>query len=97
MPAYLIVNYDVDDPDAYAEYQGGAAAGLGIGSAAQLRAFDPASDTLEGSPGAQTVVLEYESTEAARAAYDSEAYQAVVGTRLGATSNHFAVIVDGFG
>ena len=52
--------------------------------------------TVEGEGvGHQTVMLEYPSKEAAKQAYESKAYQDVVGTRLAATSNHFAVLVDG--
>lgn len=95
MPAYLIINYDIADADRYREYMGPAGPALGIGTDAELAAFDPASDGVEGSPGHQTVVLRYESKEQARAAYESADYQAVVGTRHGATTNHFGVIVDG--
>lgn len=94
MPAYLIVNYTVQDPDAYAEYQAGAGPALKVGTDCRLRSFDPASVAVEGNPGSQTVVLEYDSKDEARAAYDSGDYQAVVGIRLGATTDHFGVIVD---
>ncbi|MDH3707042.1 MAG: DUF1330 domain-containing protein [Acidimicrobiia bacterium] len=97
MTAYLIVNYDVDDADQYAEYQGGAAPALKIGDESQVLVLDHDSELLEGDPGAQTVVLEFESKEKALETYRSGAYQKVVGTRLGATSKHFAVVVDKFG
>jgi len=97
MTAYLIVNYDVDDAEAYGQYQGGAAPALKIGDQSQLLVLDPASEVLEGAPGAQTVVLEFENKEKALEIYRSGAYQDVVGTRLGATSKHFAVVVDKFG
>ena len=55
-------------------------------------AFDVAAETIEGTPpGPQTVILKFESTEAAKAWYESPAYQAVVGKRLAATKG-FAVI-----
>lgn len=98
MAAYLIVNYDVVDPDLYAEYQQGAAPALRIGSECKLLVFDPVSEPVEGGgTGRQTVVLEFESREKAKEIYDSGEYQAVVGKRHAATSNHFAVLVDGFG
>ena len=50
----------------------------------------------EGTPGAQTVVIEYPTKELALAAYESDEYQAVVGIRLGAIENGRAMIVDGF-
>ena len=98
MPAYLIVNYTVTDATKYGEYQKGAAPALGIGSDCELLVFDPESDRVEGdTAGHQTVVLKFESKERAREIYESGDYQAVVGTRLEATTNHFAVLVNGMG
>ena len=99
MSAYLIVNYDVDDADAYAEYQKGAVPALKVGSDAKILVVDPESHVVEGGDtvGRQTVVLEYESVEKAKEVYESGEYQAVVGQRHAATSKHFAVIVNGFG
>ncbi len=95
MPAYLIANYDVVDPDKYKEYQRSAAPIMAGG--AKLLALDPASIIKEGDAGVQTVIVEYPTMEAARAAYESDDYQAVVGIRLGATTNGRAVLVDGIG
>ena len=39
----------------------------------------------------------YPTKEAALAAYESDEYQAVVGIRLGATTNGRAMIVEGMG
>ena len=44
--------------------------------------------------GSDTVVLRYDSVEAARAAYDAADYQAVLGQRLAATAPRFALIVE---
>lgn len=93
MSAYLIVNYDVTDGDGYRQYQGGASP---IMAGGKLLVLDAATESIEGSPGHQTVVIEYPDKETARAAYESEAYQAVVGTRHAATANGSAVLVDGF-
>lgn len=98
MAAYLIVNYDVENPELYGEYQQGAAPALRIGSECKLLVFDPASEQIEGDgAGRQTVVLEFESMEKAKEIYESGEYQAVVGKRHDATSKHFAVLVNGFG
>ena len=98
MSAYLIVNYDVDDADSYAEYQKGAVPALRVGSEAKPLVLDPNTHVVEGDDvGHQTVVLEYESVEKAKEAYDSGEYQAVVGQRHAATSKHFGIIVAGFG
>ena len=97
MTAYLIVNYNVEDPDSYKEYQKGAGPALGVGSNCNLLVLDHASERVEGdTAGSQTVVLEFESKDKAKEIYNSGEYQAVLPARLGATSAHFAVIVDGF-
>ena len=91
MAAYFIAQYVVNDPDGYREYQAGAGPTIQA-HGAELVAFAVAAATIEGTPpGPQTVVLKFESTEAAKAWYNSEEYQAVVGKRLAATEG-FAVI-----
>ena len=96
MPAYLIVNYEVEDPALYGEYAKAAGPAMKIGSECQLVAFDPNSDRIEGdSSGRQTIVLQFESKEQARKLYESGEYQAVIGKRLSATSHHFAILVEG--
>ena len=91
MAAYFIAQYVVTDPKLYREYQ--AAAGPTILAAGgELVSFDVAAETIEGTPpGPQTVIVKFESTEAAKAWYQSPEYQAVVGKRLAATTG-FAVI-----
>ena len=96
MPAYLIVNYEVENPALYGEYAKAAGPAMKIGSECELIAFDPASERIEGeSAGRQTVVLKFDSKEKARALYESGEYQAVIGKRLQATSRHFAILVSG--
>jgi uncharacterized protein (DUF1330 family) len=91
MAAYFIAQYVVKDPALYREYQ--AAAGASIQAAGgEVMAFDVAAETIEGAPpGPQTVIVKFQSKEAAKAWYESPAYQAVVGKRLASTSG-FAVI-----
>ncbi len=97
MTAYLIVNYNIDDADGYKAYQKGAGPALKIGSDSKLLVLDHNSVHLEGeSAGTNTVVLQFDSMEQAREIYDSGDYQAVLPGRLNATSNHFAVLVEGF-
>jgi uncharacterized protein (DUF1330 family) len=96
MPAYLIVNYEVEDPALYGEYAKAAGPAMKIGSECQLIGFDPATERIEGdSAGRQTVVLQFDSKEKAKALYESGEYQAVIGKRLKATSKHFAILVQG--
>ena len=94
MTAYLVANYDVVDADAYRSYQKQSRPIMAGGG--KLLVLDAASVGKEGTPGAQTVVIEYPTKDAALAAYESDDYQAVVGIRLGAVENGRAVIVDGF-
>src|SRR5262252_5040043 len=91
MAAYFIAQYVVNDPKLYREYQ--AAAGKTVQECGgEVLVFDVAAETLEGTPpGPQTVILKFESTEAAKAWYQSPAYQAAVGKRLAATTG-FALI-----
>jgi uncharacterized protein (DUF1330 family) len=91
MAAYFIAQYVVKDPKLYREYQAGAAPTIQA-AGGEVVAFDVAAETVEGTPpGPQTVILKFESREAAKAWYESPAYQAVVGKRLAATEG-FAVI-----
>ncbi len=93
MAAYFIAQYVVKDPKLYREYQ--LAAGQTIqASGGELVAFDVAAETIEGTPpGPQTVIVKFESVEAAKAWYRSSGYQTVVGKRLAATQG-FAVIAQ---
>jgi uncharacterized protein (DUF1330 family) len=52
----------------------------------------PAEEVIEGDwHGDQTVVIEFESVEAARAWYNSDAYQAIVGERHAAAESNAAI------
>jgi uncharacterized protein (DUF1330 family) len=96
MSAYLIVNYDIDNPELYGEYQAGAISALRVGTECEVVVFDAASKQIEGEgAGHQTVVLKFESADKAREIYESGEYQAIVGKRLAASSKHFAVLVNG--
>ncbi len=91
MPAYFIAQYVVKNPTLYREYQQGAGPSVGA-FGGKLVSFDIASETIEGKPpGQQTVIIEFESVEKAKAWYGSPEYQKVVGKRLAATEG-YAVI-----
>ncbi|MFT5212148.1 MAG: hypothetical protein ACI9CE_003890 [Flavobacterium sp.] len=91
MSAYFIAHYVVNNASLYAEYAQGASSTIGK-FGGEVIVFDVASRTIEGAtPGPQTVVIKFESTEQADAWYGSSEYQAVVGKRLEAT-NGFSVI-----
>ena len=97
MPAFLIVNYDLENPERYGEYTAAAGPVMQIGEACQLVALDPQTQKLEGTPGHQTVVLSFDSMEKAKEIYESGEYQKLIPIRQEATSNHFAVLVNGIG
>ena len=98
MPAYLIVNYNVENPELYGEYSAAAGPVMKIGDACELIAFDPATERLEGeTAGHQTIMLSFESKEKAKEIYESGAYQELIPKRHAATSSHFAVLVNGIG
>lgn len=98
MSALLIINYDIDNPELYGEYQAGALPALKIGTDCEVVVFDGDSQHIEGAhTGRQTVVLKFESMDKAREIYNSGDYQAIVGKRHAATSNHFAVLVNTLG
>ncbi len=57
--------------------------------------YDEGARALEGTPaGDRVVAIRFPSEEAFRAFYDSPEYQAVIGTRLGATCG-FAILANG--
>ena len=95
MSAYLILNFTIDDPEPYAEYNQGAGEAFDIGVPFKMIVGDRATENLEGDTGTLTAIFEFESKEDARKIYDSEAYQALIPKRLATTSKHFGVLVDG--
>jgi uncharacterized protein (DUF1330 family) len=93
MAAYFIAQYVVNDPKLYREYQAGAGPTIQA-AGGEIVAFDIATETIEGTPpGPVTVIVKFESTQAAKAWYGSPAYQAALGKRLAATKG-FAVIAQ---
>ena len=91
MPAYFIAQYVVNDRNLYQQYAKGAGPTIGA-FGGRIVSFDVAAETIEGAPpGPQTVIIEFESPEKAKAWYESADYQAVVGKRLASTTG-FAIL-----
>ncbi|TVS89106.1 DUF1330 domain-containing protein [Mycobacterium helveticum] len=90
---YVLLTEAIKDPagmKAYARAAGTAMAG------ATILAVDTAPEVIEGSwHGDQTVLLEFESVDAARAWYESEGYQQAARLRQAAADCN-AVILSGF-
>jgi uncharacterized protein (DUF1330 family) len=92
--AYILITEDVKDPAGMAEY-GKLASQTMAGST--LLSFDSKPETLEGEwHGTQTVLLEFESAEAAREWYNSDAYQEAAKLRQ-AAADCKGVILHGLG
>jgi uncharacterized protein (DUF1330 family) len=91
MAAYFIAQYVVKDPKLYGEYQAAGAPTIAA-AGGEVVAFDVAAETIEGTPpGPTTVIVKFESSEAAKAWYESPEYQAALPKRLEATEG-FAVL-----
>ncbi len=90
---YVILTEAIKDPEgmkAYAQAAGSAMSG------AKILAVDTAAKVIEGAwHGDQTVLLEFESVDAARAWYESEGYQTAAKLRQAAADCN-AVILAGF-
>lgn len=83
MPAYVIVEADVHDMDAYQAYLAASPGAIAAGGG-RFIARGGETVTLEGEWHPRRIVLlEFESLEAARQWYESEQYQAAKGLREG--------------
>jgi uncharacterized protein (DUF1330 family) len=92
--AFVIVTEDIHDEDAMNEYNTLAAPTIGE-SGARVVAFQDDAVVLEGQWPKRTVMLEFDSVEAARSWYDSPGYQAAAKVRQAAATSN-AVIIAGF-
>jgi uncharacterized protein (DUF1330 family) len=94
MPAYVIVETDVTDPEQYEQYKAASPAAIAAGGGRFLvRGGELA--VLEGDWNPpRLVLLEFEDLETAKRWYESEAYQAAKKLREGAAGFR-AVAVQG--
>ncbi|MDT5010774.1 MAG: hypothetical protein QOH57_2391 [Mycobacterium sp.] len=92
---YVIVTEAIHDPEGMKTYARAAMPTISEGGGKVLVA-DTNAQVLEGDwHGNQTIVLEFESVEAARAWYESEEYQKAAKLRQAAADCN-AVILSGF-
>jgi len=93
--AFVIVQILINDRDGYHQYETAGHQEIFDKFSAKVVGLDEKVEIVEGSwPFTRTVLVEFPRKEFARAWYESEKYQAVVGLRHGsATSN--LVIVSG--
>lgn len=96
VPALLIINYgEILNEEQLVAYRGPARKILmdDFGGKATA-ATDSTINLGEGfGVGPNTVAIEFESVEIAQAAYDSDAYQEILGQRLASTRAGFALVV----
>lgn len=91
---YVILTEATKDEEGMAAY-GRAAMAAMAGGAVKVLSLDAQPQVLEGEwHGSRTVVLEFESVEAARSWYESEEYQKAIPLRRAAAETN-AVIVSG--
>lgn len=95
MPAvYIVAIHEVTDTDKLQQYVAGVLPTL---SEAEIVAADDGATTMEGEPRNRAVILKFDSEEAARHWYDSDAYGQVRQLRLDATTNGWLGLVKAFG
>jgi uncharacterized protein (DUF1330 family) len=89
--AYVIAQFDLHDIDSYYEYASKIFETLKPYGGRILAAND--AEVREGSiPHLRTVVGEFPSLEQARAWYESEGYQAIIGLRRNASTGHLFMV-----
>jgi uncharacterized protein (DUF1330 family) len=87
MPAYLIANYTVLNPDGYNAYIASVAPTI-IAHGGEILVAGAGAEAVEGTPGEVTVVLRFPSRDALRGWYDSPEYRAIKHLRTESTEGH---------
>lgn len=93
-PAYVVmIRERMTDPAEFAQYQQMAPKARGDHNIVPLAFYGP-QQVLEGPPAEGTVVLKFDSVDAARAWYDSPAYQEALAHRLKG-AEYRVIVVEG--
>ncbi len=94
--AFVIVQIAINDRDGYRQYETAGHQEIFDKFSAKLVGVDEQVEAVEGSwPFTRTVIIEFPSKKLARAWYESDEYQAVVGLRHDSTTSNL-VIVAGY-
>ena len=99
MPAYLIVTYDVSDPETYAKYSPGSMPIIIktlMKHGGEVVVAEHGSKIISGDAHDMTVVLKFPNAEAAEAWHDDPEYAPAKALRLSSTTNIRAFISEGF-
>lgn len=94
MAAYLIANYRITHPEAFAAYPPAVVPTL-LAHGAEILVADYDSEAVEGQPSSVTIVIKFPSKEAARIWYASREYQEILHLRTD-HSEGFLLFADGF-
>lgn len=94
MAGYLIANYRVTNPEAYAAYPQAVVPTL-LAHGGEILVADYESEIVEGEASSVTVVVKFPSKESARAWYDSQEYQEILHSRIDNTEG-FLLFADEF-
>lgn len=92
MPAYVIVDVDVLDPETYQEYRAKAAPTVTAAGGRYIVRGGAVTHVEPGWDVHRFVVLEFPSVAAARAWYDSPAYREVLPIRLRSTVSRLMIV-----
>lgn len=90
---YIIITEDIKDPAGFKEYAKAAAGAMTPD--VKVLAAAPKGEVIEGEWVGQTIVMEFESVEAAKSWYYSDAYQSAAKLRHAAADCN-GVIIAGF-
>jgi uncharacterized protein (DUF1330 family) len=94
--AFVIAQIAINDRNGYHSYETAGHQEIFDKFSAKLVGVDEQVEAVEGSwPFTRTVIIEFPSRQLARAWYDSDEYQAVVGLRHDSTTSNL-VIVSGY-
>ena len=92
MPAYVIVDVDVKDPEAYKDYRAKAPATIAAAGGRYLSRGGAVTHVEPGWDVHRFVILEFPSVAAAQAWYASPAYQQVLPIRLRSTASRLMIV-----
>jgi uncharacterized protein (DUF1330 family) len=91
MSAYVIAQFDVHDVDMYHDYASKIFPTL-KGFGGKILAANDAVPREGSIPHLRTIVGEFPDMDSARAWYESEAYQAIIGLRHNSTTGHLFMV-----
>ncbi len=97
MSAYLIITYDVTDPERFADYNPGSLPAIGATVSAHEGEviFAGPADYLDGEPRGTAVGLKFPSPEAAQAWLDDPDYAEAKAIRLESTGEITSFVIRG--